>query len=130
VNKKQKLILHFVLDCFFIILMCLTWAARFLAPYIYGCLGIYFLSFAVYSRLFFPAKPHTKKRERELTTAEVIAVFAIAISGFYILVFTKVASLLHSIAFIIPMGIIFIAIRLIYFSKELAALQTSRSASN
>jgi hypothetical protein len=87
------------------------------------------------SKKLFPAKnPNPKKRERELTTAEVIAVFSIVISAFYILVFTKAGSLvgsqLHNITFIIPMGIIVVAIRLLYFSKELAAVQASKPASN
>ena len=89
---------------------------------------------SIYQKLSPPKNPSPKKRERELTMAEVIAVFAITISAIYILAFTKagslVGSLLHNITFIIPMGIIAVAIRLLYFSKELAVLQTSRSASN
>jgi hypothetical protein len=85
----------------------------------------------VFSHKFlFPKKPNSNKRVRYLTTAEVIAVFAILISVICILVFTKAPSLIYSTAFIIPMGVIIIAVRLLYFSKELAALQTSKPASN
>lgn len=141
-NKKRKLILHFALDCLFIVLylltmvmhlvefgslVCLCFALTLATNYFHSRKRIGYILWSYWSWSRFRS---ARQRERELTTAEVIAVFAIAISGFYILVFTKVASLLHSIAFIIPMGIIVLAIRLLYFSKELVALQTPKPASN
>jgi len=122
-NGKRKLILDFALECFFIVLFCLTMVVHSEA------LGLLFCLCAVLSqKLFSPNKPNPKKRDRELTTAEVITVFAIAISGFYILI--KAANLIFSTAFIIPIGIIIIAIRSLYFSKAWAASQTSKPASN
>ena len=125
-SEKRKLILHFGLDCLLIVLYFLTMATHIsqeLGPVVCLC-------FVFCHKLFSPKKPEPKKRERELTTAEVIAVFAIVISAFYILYFTKAFSLIFSTSFIIPMGIIVLAIRLLYFSKNLAALQTSKPASN
>src|ERR1700722_19573284 len=107
-NEKQKLILKFSFDCLFIVLFCLTWVMRFPAALfiIIFCSSLISIS----NKLFPPKNPKPKKRERELTTAEVIAVFTITFSAIYILAFTKVGklagSLLHDIAFIIPMGII------------------------
>jgi len=132
VNEKQKLIFKFALDCFFVVLLCLVWVAPFHA-------AIFIIIFcsslnSVSQKLFLPKKTNPKKRGRELTTAEVIAVFAITFSAIYILAFTNVGNLVgilsHNIAFILPMGIIALAIRSLYFSKELAVLQTSKPASN
>ena len=124
-SEKRKLILDFALDCLFIVLFCL-------AMVVHSGFIFYFCFFvsAIYSNLkrFFQKKSKPKKRERELTTAEVIAVFAIAISGFYILI--KAAKLIFSTSGIIPIGIIVLSIRVLYLSKELAALQTSKPASN
>jgi hypothetical protein len=89
---------------------------------------------SISQKLFLPKKTNPKKRGRELRTAEVIAVFAITFSVIYILAFTKVGNLVGilspNITFILSMGIITLAIRLLYFSKELAVLQTSKPASN
>jgi hypothetical protein len=131
-SEKQKLILKFALDCLIIVLMCLSWVMRFPDGLFIVILCSSLISIS--QKLFFPKKLNPKKRERELTTAEVIAVFSITISAIYILAFTKagnlVGNLLHNINFLIPMGIIAVAIRLLYFSKELAALQTSKPASS
>jgi hypothetical protein len=124
-NEKRNLIIHFALECLFIILFSLMMAAHFERFVPVVC-----LSFALAQRLTSPKQPGPKKRDRELATAEVIAVFTIAISAFYILIFTKMATLLFSTNFIIPAGIIALAIRLLYFSKDLAALPSPRPASN
>jgi len=127
-NEKQKLKLKFALDCFFIILLCLGCAIPAPAAlYIFALCSV--LS-AISQKLFFPKKPNHKKSGRELTTAEVIAVFTITFLTLYILIFTEVGRLLHNIAMIIPIGLIALAVRLLYFSKESAALQTSRLAAN
>jgi hypothetical protein len=82
------------------------------------------------SKRFFTKKPQPKKRERELTTVEVVAWFSIGFSIIFIFGFVASKGLLNSTAFIIPMGIILLAWRLLDFAKGWAALQTSRSASN
>ena len=86
----------------------------------------------VYSCLerFSKNKPKYKRHERELTTAEVIAVFAIAVSAICIFTLAPIQVLLNSIVFIIPMGIIVLAIRLLFLSKALAASQTSNPSAN
>jgi len=124
-NEKQKLKLKFALDCFFIILLCLGCAIT--SPAAMLMFALCSVLSAISQKLFFPKKPNHKKSGRELTTAEVIAVFTIAFSTLYILIFTEVGRLLHNIALIIPIGIIALAVRLLYFSKELAALQIKNS---
>jgi hypothetical protein len=125
VNEKRKLIFDFALECFFIVLFCSTMIAHFGFFIIVGVCMAYSIS-----TRFFTKKPKPKKRERELATTEAIAWFAIGFSAICIFGFAVSKGLLNSIAFIIPMGIILLAIRLLYFSKELAALQTSKPASN
>jgi hypothetical protein len=124
-NEKQKLILKFALDCFSIILLCLGCAIpKPATAFIFIlCSALN----AISQKLFFSKKLNHKKSGRELTTAEVIAVFTIAFSTLYILIFTEVGRLLHNITLIIPIGIIALAVRLLYFSKELAALQIKNS---
>ena len=124
-KEKQKLILKFALDCFFVILLCLGYAIPL--PAAVFLFALYSVLNAISQKLFFPKKLNHKKSGRELTTAEVIAVFTIAFSTLYILFFTEVGRLLHNITLIIPIGIIALAVRLLYFSKELAALQIKNS---
>jgi hypothetical protein len=85
------------------------------------------------SKIFLPRRNEQirpKKPGRELTTTETIAAFAIGFSALYLGVFIAYKGWLHNMAFTIPMFVIFFAIRLFYFSKELAALQTPKPASN
>jgi hypothetical protein len=100
--------------------------------FVCGCVYIHSLFRTEYyfSKIILPQETQSQKSGRELTTAEVIAVFTIAFSTLYILLFTEVGRLLHNITLIIPIGIIALAVRLLYFSKESAALQTSKLATN
>jgi peptidoglycan/LPS O-acetylase OafA/YrhL len=91
---------------------------------LYNC----FLVFGGLFQTLFSKKPKPKRRDRELTTVEATAWFSICISAMFIFVGSK--GLFHHPAFLIPIGIIGVAIRSLYFSKELAALQTSKPASN
>ena len=126
-SEKQKLILKFALDCLFIVLWCLAMVVHSRFLFIF-C----FLLSMVYSdsKRFFQKKSKPKKRERELTPHEVIGWFAIGFSAIYIVSYAAIKRLLMPTAFIIPMWIIVFSIRLLYFSKELATLQTSKPASN
>jgi hypothetical protein len=103
---------------------------HFLGTCLDWCFIIVFWSSAVYSKFFSPKKPKPKRRDRELTTVEAIAWFSICISAMFIFIFVGSKGLFHHPAFLIPIGIIGVAIRSLYFSKELAALQTSKPASN
>ena len=126
-NEKRKLILDLALDCFFIVLLCLAMVVHSGFLFIFS-----FLLSVVYSnsKRFFQKKPKIKKHERDLTTPEVIAWFAIGFSAIYIFSYAAIKGLLNHTAFIMPMCVIFLAIRLLYFSKAVTALQTSKPTSN
>jgi hypothetical protein len=126
-SEKRNLILDFASECFFIALFCLAMVAH---SEFFLILGLFLSAIYSSSKRFFQKKLKPKKRERELTTVETIAWFSICISAICILGFFGSKGLLHHPAFIIPMWIIVFSIRLLYFSKELAALQTSKPASN
>jgi hypothetical protein len=125
-NEKRKLILDFALECFVIVLYLLTIVAHFPMFMVSVILCFWLL----YRKLFFPQRTQTKKQERELTTVEVIDWFSIGISAICIFGFVMVKGLLNNIAFIIPMWIMILAFSLLAFAKKLAALNTSKSASN
>ena len=85
------------------------------------------------AKIFLPKKneqTRLEKLDRELTTLEAISVFAIGFSALYLVIFIAYKGWLHNTAFAIPIFVIIFTIRLLYFSKELAALQTSKPASN
>ncbi len=84
----------------------------------------------LYRKFFLRMEFKLKNPERELTTIETIAWFSIGISVIGIFCFAIVQGCFNHMAFIIPLWIIFLAISLLEFSKKLAALNTSKPASN
>jgi hypothetical protein len=77
-----------------------------------------------------PIRP--KKPDRELTAFEVIAWFTIGFSALYLVSFIMIMDkgLLNNIAFMIPMGMGMLAIRLLAFAKAWGTLRPASSASN
>jgi hypothetical protein len=126
VNEKQKLIVSFALECLVIVSFFLTMAIHF--PMLMASILLW--SWLLYSKFFLRKEFKPKKPERELTTVEVIAWFSIGISAICIFGFVIAKGLLNNMVFIIPMWIIISAISLLDFSKKLAALNSSKPASN
>jgi hypothetical protein len=124
VNEKRKLILHSAVDCLFIVLFCGAMVAH--TGFIFLLIGLY----GVYSKKLFQKKHGPKTQWRELTTLETIAFFAIGFSFLWILGFVVFKGLLSNLTFMIPIGIIGLAIRSLAFAKDWAASQTSAPVSN
>jgi hypothetical protein len=128
-NEKRKLILHFGLDCLFIVLMFLTMVTHYFALGIALC-GLGSLVISKISLSKKNKQTRTEKTDRKLTTPEVIAAFAIGISALYLGFFAIYKGLLNNMAFTIPICVILLAVRLFSFAKDLAASQTPKPASN
>ncbi len=94
--------------------------------FVFLLIGLY----GVCSNKFFQKKHGPKKQWRELTTLETIAWFTIGFSVLWISGFIVFKGLLDNLTFIIPIGIISLAIRSLAFAKDWAARQTSAPASN
>jgi len=88
------------------------------------------LLYGVYSRKFLEKKHVPKPPWRELTTLETIAWFAICFSALWIGGFAIYKGLLGDIAFMVPIGIVGLAIRSLAFAKDWVALKTPAPASN
>jgi Na+/H+ antiporter NhaD/arsenite permease-like protein len=91
---------------------------------------VFCILFWVYSKKFLQKKDEPKTQGRELTTLETIAWFAIGFSALWILLFVAIKGLFGNPAVMLPLGIIGLAIRSLFFAKDLAAYKTPASATN
>ena len=110
-GEKRKLILRSVLDCIFIVLMCLALHIH------YGYLYVIF-SYAACSKAFGSRKSYFSHHKRELKPLEVIAWFVIGFSGIGVIGFIISSGLVKNVGFIIPMGMLLLGLRLLDFAKE------------
>jgi hypothetical protein len=123
-NEKRRLILHFILDCLFIVLLGLAMITN--VRFIFILWGLY----AVYLRKFLQKKYKAKTKELELTTPETIAWFLIGFSALWIGFFAVYKGLFSNPVVIVPLGIIGLAFRLLAFAKDWATLKTPAPASS
>ena len=122
---KRKLIQDFAVDCFYIIVCCAALLRHdgLLLVMIIG-------SYSVVRRfLFSREKPNWKKYDRELTTVEAVAWFAILFSFLWISFLIISKGFLNHAAFVIPVFVIIFAGRLLQFAKGWMVLKNSASVS-